>query len=88
MNPVIFILTTLFAFSRNITSAQNFQDIKQTLIEWNNAVVNKDVEKGYNIFDSSAIIIFAGSSKPELFKGNAEIRKFLTTFFARPFRLS
>lgn len=82
------ILTLLFCVLvcfHQPAKAQNFQDIRQTLTDWNNAVMNKDLEKAISVFDSNAKVILIGSGREELFKGNTDIRKFLYAFLLSHF---
>ncbi|HVK96696.1 MAG TPA: nuclear transport factor 2 family protein [Flavisolibacter sp.] len=71
-----------------MVNAQNTQDIKQTLHDFNSAVTNKDIDQAFSVFDNDANVLLAGSGIEELHKGNAAIRNFLKTFFSNPFYVS
>ncbi|KAA3437639.1 YybH family protein [Rufibacter hautae] len=86
---LILIVTFYFVVQANLTAyAQNLQSVKQTLTDWNEAIMYKDIEKAISVFDDNANVIVIGSGKEEVHKGNAEIRKFLERFFTNPFSAS
>lgn len=87
MTRFLLLLTTLMVLS-HIASAQKVQDIQQTLLDFNSAVTNKDIEKATSVFDNDSNVILAGSGKDELHKGNVAIRKFLERFLSQPFSVS
>jgi uncharacterized protein (TIGR02246 family) len=87
MRRFLLLLTSLIMLS-HMANAQKGQEIKQTLLDFNSAVTNKDIDKASNMFDNDSNVILAGSGKEELHKGNAAIRKFLERFLSNPFRVS
>lgn len=62
--------------------------IRQTLIDFNNAVHGKDADRAYAVFDRDARIILAGSAINEIHRGNDSIKKFLRSFLSNSFRVS
>lgn len=75
------LLTIIFTLSLNTSYAQDPQSIKQTLLDWNKAIMTKNVERAMAIFDNDANVILVGSEEKEIHRGNSEIRHFLNDFF-------
>ena len=88
MKQLSFLLAMFFILTLNATYAQDTRFIKQTLLDWNKAVMTKNVEMATSIFDNNAKVIFAGSEENEIFKGISEIRHSIEDFFSKPLSLS
>ena len=74
MKQLSLVFATCFTLLFNAVHAQDTKLIKQTLLDWNKAVMTKNVELATSIFDNNAQVIFVGSEKNEIFKGMLEIR--------------
>ena len=88
MKQFSFLFAMFFILSLDRTYAQDTQSIKQTLLDWNKAIMTKNVEMATSIFDNNAKVIFVGSEEKEIFKGILEIRHSIEDFFSKPLNLS
>jgi len=88
MKKPSFLLTIIFILFINAAFAQDTQFIKQTLLDWNKAILTKNIEMATSMFDNNAKVILVGSEENEIHKGNSEIRHFLEDFFSKPINLS
>lgn len=82
------VLSITFLFLFSIANAQDEQKIRHTLDEWNKAIMSKDLAAALGVFDQHANVILAGSEENEIHRGNAAIKLFLESFFAKPLTLS
>lgn len=90
MKSVAFLIIAISSFSP-CCRGQNSADataIRNTITEWNNAAMNKDLEKAIALFDSSSTTMVIGAVSTEVFRGFNQIRESLVRLFAKPFRLS
>jgi ketosteroid isomerase-like protein len=57
------------------------EDIRASLESWNQAAKNRDLDKFMAQFDDTPEIMLIGSDSGEIFKGKAQIKKWLKSLF-------
>ncbi len=74
--------------TNTVAYSQDAKQIKQTLLDWNSAIENKDAQKATSLFDDNAKVILIASTRNEVNQGNSEIKAFLERYFTNPFTVS
>jgi ketosteroid isomerase-like protein len=82
---LIVVLTLQVIFPDSLSAQKNDKlrvEIETALKEWNDAAKKADPENFMALYDSGSEIILIGSDSGEIFKGEQQIRKWLTGLFA------